>query len=127
MKLFNLIFLLSIFVLITASFFVFKPNQTKSNFNPISDKNNFYQQLNLAIKTSQLNVSSFEVRDFNHQIEFYVSDNNQSIKVILSDQQDPFSQISSLQELIKTAKINQQKLKLVNLSSVHPYATFKNN
>jgi biopolymer transport protein ExbD len=127
MKLFNLIFLLSIFILITASLFVFKPNQAKSNFNPISDKNNFYQQLNLAIKTSQLNVSSFEVRDFNHQIEFYVSDNNQSIKVILSDQQDPFSQISSLQELIKTAKINQQKLKLVNLSSVHPYATFKNN
>ncbi len=125
MKLFNLFFLLSVLGTITVSIFVFKPNQVKSNFNPISDKNNFYQQLNLAIKTSQLNVSSLEIRDFNHQIEFYISDNGQSTKVILSDQQDPFSQISSLQELVKTAKINQQKLKLVNLSSVHPYATFK--
>lgn len=127
MKLFKILSLLSVFILTVISFFVFKPKPINSNFNPISDKNNFYQQLNLAIKTSQLTASSFEVRDFNHQIEFYIATDNQSIKVILSDQQDPFSQISSLQELVKTAKINQQKLKLVNLSSIHPYATFKNN
>ena len=64
---------------------------------------------------------------FNNQVEFYLSQDNQNIKIILSDQKDPFWQISSLQDIIKTARINHQSLKLVDLSPAHPYATFKNN
>jgi len=125
MKLFRfLVFLFFIFIVVFGVFFFKKKDNT---FQPISDKNDFYQKLTLAINTGQLKTSSFEVRDFNHEVEFYISDDNQSIKVILSDQKDPFWQITSLQELLKTAKINQQKLKLVDLSPTHPYATFKNN
>jgi hypothetical protein len=98
------------------------------SFNPISDKNDFYNQLNLAIKTSHLETSSLIVRDFLHQVEFTVkNDNDTFYKVIISDQKNPLTQIASLQELIKTAKMKEKSLKSVDLSAIHPYATFKNN
>ena len=114
-------------VLIAATYIFFFQNQNKDSFNPISDKNIFYNQLNLALKTSQLETSSWQIRDFLHQIEFTVSNGNINFIAILSDQKNPVLQIASLQELIKTAKINNQSLKLVDLSMTHPYATFKNN
>lgn len=119
---------LGISILLFASFasFLFF-NQKQNTFTPISDKNIFYNQLNLALKASQLETSSWQVRDFINQVEFTISNENNNIKVVLSDQKNPVWQIASLQELIKTAKINNQSLKLVNLSTAHPYATFKNN
>lgn len=126
MKLFKFL-LIPIIIGISFTIYLVVSRQSKLVFEPKSDKNNFYQNLNLAINTSKLSISTFNVRDFNHEVEFYLSQDNKNIKVILSDQKDPFWQISSLQDILKTAKINQQELKLVDLSSVHPYATFKNN
>ena len=99
----------------------------QKTFNPMSDKSNFYDQLNLALKTSHLQTSSWVIRDFINQIEFTVKSDNNSFKVILSDQKNPVTQIASLQQLLKTAKMKEQPLKLVDLSTTHPYATFKNN
>lgn len=123
----KIIFIILSTLLIGGILFFFFLNQNKNSFNPISDKNSFYSQLNLALKTSQLETSSWQVRDFIHQIEFTISNGDNNFKAILSDQKSPVWQIASLQELIKTAKINNQSLKLVNLSVAHPYATFKNN
>lgn len=114
------------FLIIIFISFLLLINQ-KSAFNPISDKNNFYDQLNLAIKTSHLETSSWIIRDFLHQVEFTVKNDNDTFKVIISDQKNPLYQIASLQELIKTAKMKEKSLKLVDLSVNHPYATFKNN
>jgi hypothetical protein len=127
MKRFNIIIISSVilFISIIVGFINFRQPQTV--FEPKSDKNNFYQNLNLAINTAKLSTSTLNVMDFNHQIEFYLSQDNQNIRIILSDQKDPFWQISSLQDIIKTARINHQSLKLVDLSPAHPYATFKNN
>jgi hypothetical protein len=108
---------------LTLLFFI----RRQPSFNPISDKNDFYNQLNLVIKTSHLETSSLIVRDFLHQVEFTVSSDNNTFKVIISDQKNPLTQIASLQELIKTAKMKEKSLKSVDLSAVHPYATFKNN
>jgi len=113
------------FLIISLSFFLLTQHQP--SFNPISDKNDFYDQLNLALKTSHLETSSWNIRDFTHQVEFTVSNGNNTFKVIVSDQKNPLIQIASLQELLKTAKINNQHFKLVDLSTTHPYATFKNN
>ena len=127
MRRFNIIilFLVILFVPIIIGLINFRQPQTV--FEPKSDKNNFYQNLNLAINTAKLSTSTLNVMDFNHQIEFYLSQGDQNVKIILSDQKDPFWQISSLQDIIKTARINHQTLKLVDLSPAHPYATFKNN
>ncbi len=127
MKLFKRL-LIPLIVLITGiTVLTFLLSSPQITFNPKSDKNDFYQNLNLAINTSKLSVSSITVRDFNHEVEFYLNQDNQTIKVLLSDKTDPFWQISSLQDILKTAKMNKQELKLVDLSSSHPYATFKNN
>lgn len=123
----KIIFIILSTLLIGGILFFFFLNPNKNSFNPISDKNSFYSQLNLALKTSQLETSSWQVRDFIHQIEFTISNGDNNFKAILSDQKSPVWQIASLQELIKTAKISNQSLKLVNLSVAHPYATFKNN
>ena len=129
MTLFKKTFFLSIPVIIIAvlTFLLFSRYQNKPVFNPISDRNNFYNQLSLALKTSHFETSSWQVRDFLNQVEFSISDENNNFKVILSDKKNPLWQIASLQEIIKTAKINHQPLKLVDLSAAHPYATFKNN
>lgn len=127
MKLSKKIFFIGLLIVVTPITVFLFLSQGKNSFNPISNKNSFYNQLDLAIKTGQLETSSWQIRDFIHQIEFTISNDNNNFKVILSDQKNPVWQIASLQELIKTAKINHQSLKLVNLSPAHPYATFKNN
>ena len=125
MKLFKLIIISLLVISLPISIYLF--TQKDESFNPISSQNNFYEKLNLAISTSQIKTSPLKIIDFNNEVDFYVLDNSQSIKVILSTQKDPIWQISSLQEFLKTDKINKADLKLVDLSSVHPYATFKNN
>jgi hypothetical protein len=129
MKLFKkkLILIISLFLLTITSLTFFFLNYKQSTFDPISNKNDFYNQLNLILKTGHLETSSWIIRDFLHQIEFNIADEGNSFKIVLSDQKNPLTQIASLQELIKTAKINNQTLKLINLSAAHPYATFKNN
>jgi peptidoglycan hydrolase CwlO-like protein len=124
-KLFLIILIIFTIAVSLTLFFVFHKKQ--NTFNPISDRNNFYTQLNLALKTSRIETSSWQIRDFINQVEFTVSNDDNNFKVILSNQKNPLWQITSLQEVIKTAKIKQQPLKLVNLSAAHPYATFKNN
>ncbi|MCW1949519.1 MAG: hypothetical protein KIH89_003725 [Candidatus Shapirobacteria bacterium] len=127
MKRFNIFILISIIFFIPIIIGLINSHQPQIVFEPKSDKNNFYQNLNLAINTAKISTSTLNVMDFNNQVEFYLSQDNQNIKIILSDQKDPFGQISSLQDIIKTARINHQSLKLVDLSPAHPYATFKNN
>ncbi len=128
MKQFKIVGPTILFIIISTIILISISSQQKSTiFDPKSDKNNFYQNLNLAINTAKISTSTITVRDFNNQVEFYLSQDNQNIKIILSDQKDPFWQISSLQDIIKTARINHQTLKLVDLSPAHPYATFKNN
>jgi len=126
MKLFKIIILLSFIV--TFGFFISKYYfDIKITYKPISNQNNFYKNLDLAIKTATLTVSSFQVRDFNDEVEFYVVIDDNPIKVLVSTLKNPFWQVATLQQVVKTAKIDQGKLKLVDLSSKHPYVTFKNN
>lgn len=125
MKLSKLILIL---LILTSTFFIydFFFNQ-KTTYEPISDKNNFYKNLDLAINTAKITISSYQIRDYFDEVEFYLILDDNPIKVLISTLKDPFWQISTLQQVVKTAKINQGIIKLVDLSSQHPYVTFKNN
>jgi hypothetical protein len=127
MKLFKL-FLIIIFIL-SLSFSVYSlTNFSESKIDPFSNKNNFYLQLEHGLKTAQINITKSTVRDYQNQFEFYIiNENNNPIKIILSTQKNPYWQVASLQEILKTAKINNKQLQLVDLSIKHPYATLKNN
>lgn len=125
MKLFKVIALTIIIIL---SFFTLNYFYSKNiTHNPISTQNIFYKNLYLAINTAKIQTSSYQVRDFNNEVEFYLITDDNQIKVLVSTLKDPFWQVSTLQQVVKTAKMNQGKLKLVDLSSKHPYATYKNN
>ena len=127
MKLFKtFIFIIFIFSL---SFSIYSlVNFSENKIDPTSTKNNFYLQLEHGLKTAQINITKSTIRDYQNQFEFYIiNESNNPIKIILSTKKNPYWQITSLQEILKTAKINNKQLQLVDLSISHPYATFKNN
>jgi hypothetical protein len=127
MKLFKL-FLFIIFIF-SLSFSIYSlTNSSKNKINPTSNKNNFYLQLEHGLKTAQISITNNTIRDYQNQFEFYIiNESNNPTKIILSTQKNPYWQIASLQEILKTAKINHKQPQLINLSINHPYATFKNN
>lgn len=125
MKLYKITILF--FVIIISIFTYTYYTNKKITYQPISAKNDFYKNLDIAINTAKLKTSSYQIRDFNNEVEFYLIINDNPVKILISTLKDPFWQISTLQQVVKTVKINQGKIKLVDLSSKHPYVTFKNN
>lgn len=126
MKLFKILLPFLILVLISYSIFSlsysFKPEIT-----PVSQKNDFYTKLDSAINKIQLDISQITFRDYQNQVEFYIMEDNNTSKVLLSTKKDPYWQIASLQEVLKKSKIEGRKPYLIDLSIDNPYATFKNN
>ena len=127
MKLFK-IFLFIIFIS-SLSFSIYSLTSfSKEKIEPNSHKNDFYLQLEHGLKTAKIEIAKTTIRDYQNQFEFYIiNESNNPIKIILSTKKNPYWQITSLQEILKTAKINNKQLQLVDLSINHPYATFKNN
>lgn len=122
-------YLLVIIPIVTFIIFIFFLKSKNFNqINPISQKNDFYSRLNNAFQTSQITPINLLVKDYQNEVEFYIqNEDKNSTKIILSTQKDPYWQIASLQDLFKTAKINHQQFKLIDISINHPYATYKNN
>lgn len=126
MKLFKI--LLPILVLVLISYSIFSLNYSfRPEITPISQKNDFYTKLDSAINQIQLDISQITFRDYQNQIEFYIMEDNNTSKVLLSTKKDPYWQIASLQEVLKKSKIEGRKPYLIDLSIDNPYATFKNN
>jgi len=126
MKLFK--FLLPILSLVLISYSIFSLNYSlKPEITPVSQKNNFYTKLDSAINQIQLDISQVTFRDYQNQVEFYIMEDNNTSKVLLSTKKDPYWQIASLQEVLKKSKIEGRKPYLIDLSIDNPYATFKNN
>ncbi|MDD2483106.1 MAG: hypothetical protein PHE32_02095 [Candidatus Shapirobacteria bacterium] len=127
MKLFK-IFLFIIFIFSLSLSVYSLVNFSENKIDPTSTKNNFYLQIEHGLKTAQINITKSTTRDYQNQFEFYIiNESNNPIKIILSTKKNPYWQITSLQEILKTAKINNKQLQLVDLSISHPYATYKNN
>lgn len=98
-------------------FILIKPNV--AHINPISESNNYHQNLEKALNLANLKPQKMIFREFLNEIEFNLEDK----LIILSTQKDPFWQVSSLQDILKIVKINHQVIKFIDLSSAHPYAT----
>ena len=110
-----------VFILILFS--LLKTLALKPKINPNSNKNLFLSQLKHALSLGQIDINHLVLRDFNQAVEFY----SQNCQIILSLTKDPYWQVGLLQQIFKTAKIEQQTVSLVDLKSQHPYATLKNN
>jgi hypothetical protein len=120
MKPFKIIlFLLSLSLLFTGSYIIFEEPKNTAHLNPISENNNYRQNLEKALSLANLKPQYISPREFINEIEF----NLNGTLVVLSTQKDPFWQVSSLQDILKIAKINHQVIKFIDLSPAHPYAT----
>lgn len=95
--------------------------------HPLSPKNDFYQRLDHALSTAQLQPLKTDIRDFQQQVEFYIQSQNDPVKVIFSTKKNPYWQVAVLQKTLKTAKINNTRPSLIDLSLKHPYATLQNH
>ena len=103
-------------------FHLYQQSVSSQKINPLSSKNDFYSQLNHALHLADIDTGSIRIRNFYQEVEFNTND----CAVILSTKKDPYWQIASLQQLLKTAKIKDQQVALVDLTDSHPYATLKN-
>jgi hypothetical protein len=111
--------IIPILIIVAVIFFFSKKPQK----NVSVDQNTFQSQLEYALKTADINPDKIEKLDFQNQVILYLN----NTKIILSTQKDPVWQIASLQQVLKTAKIKTNNIKLIDLSINHPYATFENN
>ncbi len=101
-----------------------------SNYNsikpisPLSSQNTFNSQLINALNLANLNPKKIIFRDFQSEVEFYISGNNKTdFPVVLSTQKNPLNQVAALQKLIEIANIKGRQIQFIDLSSSRPYAT----
>lgn len=98
-----------------------------STLSPLSADSQFQSRLTHALSLSGLQYSNLSYRQFLHQAEFDLVDDHRLTKVIISTQKNLYWQVSTLQQLRKTAKIKNKVITQVDLSLKHPYANLKNN
>lgn len=106
--------------------FILNQKQSFAQISPYSAENNFYNQLDHALKLTNLKTSSLNFDNFLNQIDFsvYPSQNKQPVQVKISSKKNPYKQIASLQEILKIAKINNKDVNFIDLSINHPYVSF---
>lgn len=113
-----------VFTLIFISAVVFLNLPKRQYLSPSSPLNQIESELNTYLKESYTNLS---IDIYNHKISFQLIDENHSSNITLSTNKNLYMQISALQKILKTVRINQTYLKTLDLSSNKPYATIKNN
>ncbi len=127
LKRFILPFITLLFVLLALLFIKTSPQVFKnsSNLNPNSETADFVKKLKLSLEQSSLPLLD-EVKIYQSKkiAIFHTKDN---IRVIFSLEKDPYFQVTSLQQILKTAKMNARQIEKIDLSLKKPYATFKDN
>ena len=120
MKLFKIICLLLIIIFLILTYFL--SNKKIEDINPLSEKNEFQNRLNHALSLAKLDTFNLSFRDYLNEAEFYIKHQEKKIKIIISTEKNPYSQIATLQQVIKKDKMKIPKI--IDLSSDKQYATF---
>ena len=98
-------------------------NPTQITSNPNADNNLSLNQLELALNTAKIPYSIGCIDQYNREVAINLSDTT----AYLTLDSSPISQVDNLQMILKTANIRGKQIKIIDLSSSHPYATFKNH
>ena len=120
-------FLLVLFILLTALFIKTSPQIFKGtpDLNPNSDTADFVKKLKISLEQASLPLlGEIKIYQSRKIVIFHTKDN---VRVIFSLQKDPYFQVTSLQQIFKTAKMDTRQIEKVDLSLKKPYATFKDN
>lgn len=125
----KLILLFIFIAILVLSFFLFGKNNdffdSSKNLNPASDSTHFIKKLKLSLDQSSLPLlGEIKIYQSKNIAIFHTKDN---IRVIFSLEKDPYFQVTSLQQILKTARINTKQIEKIDLSLKKPYVTFKDN
>lgn len=98
-------------------------NPTQITSNPNADNNLSLNQLELALNTAKIPYSIGCIDQYNREVAINLSDTT----AYLTLDSSPISQVDNLQMILKTANIRGKQIKIIDLSSNHPYATFSDH
>jgi hypothetical protein len=121
MKLFKLFYLPLVILILFTNFKLATP-KSQQNIAFLSPINHFNNSLKHALSLAKIDPIELSFKDYLNEVDFYIQDQNKKIKVIISTQKNPYSQISTLQQVIKKDKMKIPKI--IDLSSDKQYATF---
>jgi hypothetical protein len=121
MKIFKILYIPIIIGIFFINFTLIKPkSQEKIIF--LTSNNDFNNYLEHALSMAKIKTSSLSFRDYSNEVEFHIQAQKKPVKIIISTQKNPYSQISTLQQILKKDKIKIPKI--IDLSSNKQYATF---
>ncbi len=96
--------------------------------NPSSSKNDTIDNFTELLAIAKIHPIKKEIRDYQDEIEYHFeSPIGTTYPVIFSTTLSEIDQVAALQKVTKAANIKGQVITLVDLSTVRPYATLKNN
>jgi hypothetical protein len=121
MKLFKIIYI-PIFVLFFCINFILLRPQPQETIKFLNSNNDFNNYLQHALSLAQIDTFKLSFRDYINEVEFYIKQQNKPIKIILSTQKNPYSQISTLQQVLKKDKMKIPQI--IDLSTEKQYVTF---
>lgn len=122
MKLSKKNYFLLIILFTISIIFIFTLPQKQKEITFLNSENDFQNKLKHALSLAKLDTFNLTYRDYLNEIEFYTRIENKDIQIIVSTQKNPYSQISTLQQVIKKDKMKLPKI--IDLSSDKQYATF---
>ncbi|MCL4383895.1 hypothetical protein M1116_00405 [Patescibacteria group bacterium] len=88
----------------------------------------FLNKLEFSLQSNNLTLSkSPDCQEFLDFCRLSIRSGNHDFIAMISTNNDPFFQIASLQKILKIATMNGKHAEFIDLSSLRPYATLKNN
>lgn len=115
------------FVLVAFWVMIFSQTKHKPNVSPLSELNQIETKLTNLLDNKQIDYSNLVIDTYNRYITFNILIDQNISTIIFSTEKDMGIQINALQKLLKTVRINQQKLDVFNVSQHPAYATIKSN
>ena len=120
MKLFKIIYPILILFIFLTNYHLSRPSII--TINPISTNTNYQKTLNHALFLAKLDPINLNYKNYLNEAEFSIKNQDSLIKVFLSTKENPYNQISTLQEVLKKDRIKNSPIKIIDLNTKNFYA-----
>jgi hypothetical protein len=120
MKLFKIIYPIIICLIFLANYYLSKQSAIK--INPTSINTDYQKTLNHALFLAKIDPINLNYKNYLNEVEFLIKSKDSLIKIFLSTKENPYNQISTLQEILKKDKIKNSTIKIIDLNTKNFYA-----
>jgi len=108
-----------------ASFFFCIKAWPRPPLSPLSQKAGFFFRLNFFLSQKNLGTpQNYQTFPSLNKSRFSLLAEERPVQITLSLEKDLFFQVTSLQQILNTAKMEGHTVQVIDLSTKHPYVTF---